>query len=336
MKKLSSLFLICVFMIGGIVIPHNTFAMEKLFYFYNNVYGLTNYKKNYKYIDTIAPQIYTVDYDLSIKKPKDTKIIKEAKKKKSKIVPLLVNADFSKILMSDILLNQKAQDNIIDFMITEAQKNRFSGWQFDFENINHLDRAMYADFVAKTYTIMKKNNLEFSVAVIPRNKPYDVLSKDQDWSSGYDFSRIATNSDFVSLMSYDDPYSLGPVASIPFTQNILTYMKTQIPASKISLGIPLYCWKWDNSINARVGSLTHKLTDKEYRKGDDATSGYNNRVGSGWMTYVLNNTQYTTWCESEESMRAKLDMIESNGLRGFSAWALGQEPTWLWRTIKNY
>jgi spore germination protein YaaH len=322
--------LVCLY-----ISPQQAFSAEGLFYFYDNVYGFTNFKKNASTIDILAPQVYTVGYDLKVKKPSNTKILKEAKRKKTPTMPLLVNANFDKVLMSDILLNQKAQDEIIEYMITEAKKYDFIGWQFDFENINHLDRDMYTDFVAKTSKKLREHNLQFSVAVIPRSKPYDSTSTNQDWSSGYDFEKISKYVDFISLMSYDDPYSIGPVASVPFTKKTLEYMQTQIPAEKISVGIPLYCWKWDNQTNTRVKSLTHKLTLKEYQKGKNKSKGYDKDLGAEWFTYTLKGTQYTTWCENEESIAAKFDIIEKNKFRGFSAWALGQEPTWLWKTLKE-
>ncbi len=339
MKKQSIITSILgLLLLFSIAVPQQALAVEKLFYFFNNTYGLTNFKKNSELVDVIAPQVYTVGYDLKIKKPTSTnlKLSKESKKKRVDTVPLLVNADFSKILMSDILLSQDAQDDIIEFMVEEADTRGYIGWQFDFENINHLDRDMYSAFVAKTYKVMKENNLQFSVAVIPRSSAYDPTSTNQDWSSGYDFAAIAKNSDFVSLMSYDDPYSVGPVASLPYTNRILDYMLTLIPAEKISLGIPLYCWKWDNDINMKVGSLTHKLALKEYQKGKDRSREYNAELGAEAFNYTRNGSDYTVWCESEESIKAKMNIIESKGLRGFSAWAIGQEATWFWRLMKNY
>lgn len=336
MKKTTiALYLLSVLIITGSIIPQKTLAAEGLFYFYDNVYGFTNFKKNKSNIDIVAPQVYTVGYDLKVKKPSNTKILKEAKNKDVASMPLIVNANFDKVLMSDILLNQKAQDEIIDFMIAEAKKYKFIGWQFDFENINYLDRDMYTDFVAKTSKKLKENNLKFSVAVIPRSTPFDANSKNQDWSSAYDFKKIAEHTDFISLMSYDDPYSIGPVASIPFTQKILDYMTTQIPSEKISVGIPMYCWKWDDSINMKVQSLTHNLTAKEYKKGKNKSKGYDEDLGAQWFKYTLKGSEYTTWCESEESIASKLGVIEKNKFRGFSAWALGQEPTWLWKALKK-
>lgn len=319
------------------MIPQQSIAAEGLFYFYNNVYGFSNFKKNSSTIDIIAPQVYTVGYDLKVKKPSrnSIKLLKEAKKKKTQTMPLLVNADFSKVLMSDILLNTKAQDEIIEFMIKEADTYDFIGWQFDFENINHLDRAMYTAFVAKTYQKMKEHNLQFSVAVIPRSRAYDPTSSNQDWSSAYDFKEIAKHADFVSLMSYDDPYSVGPVASLPYTTKILDYMLTQMPAEKISLGIPMYCWKWDTDTNTRVQSLTHKIALKDYQKGKNKDREYDAVLGAEKFTYTRKGSNYATWCESEESIEAKLALIEQKNLRGFSAWALGQEPTWLWKLLKK-
>jgi spore germination protein len=185
---------------------------------------------------------------------------------------------------------------------------------------------------------MKEANLQFSVAVIPRSKPYDSQSKDQDWSSGYDFKKIGENSDFISIMSYDDPYSVGPVASLPYTQKILSYMLTQVPGPKISLGIPLYCWKWDTDTNIRVGSLTQKLASAEYAKGNKKTKTkeYDEVLGATKYTYTKDGNNYATWCESEESLQAKFDLINKYSLRGFSAWAIGQENTWFWSFLNDF
>jgi spore germination protein YaaH len=323
----------------ALTLPQQAFAFEKLFYYFDNVYGYDYFKKNSGHVDIIAPQMYTVGYDLKVKKPsnKSLKLAKESKRKQVDTVPLLVNADFDKALMSDILISQDAQDDIIDFMIEEARKRGYTGWQFDFENINHLDRDLYSAFVAKTYKAMKEENLQFSVAVITRSRDYDPNSPNQDWSSAYDYKAFAANSDFVSLMSYDDPYSEGPPASIPWTEKILDYMMTQIPEEKISLGIPMYCWKWDDEINMRVGSLTHNLAAKEYAKGNKKTreKGYDKDLGAYYFKYSLKGSNYSVWCEGEESIRAKIGLIEKHDLHGFSAWAIGQEPTWLWKVLKE-
>lgn len=335
MKKLTSK-IIGGLILGVFILPINTFAatnssQENIFYFFKNVYGYSDFKSNYKKIDIVAPQIYEVGYDLKVSAPKEKKLIREAKRKKVATMPLLVQKSFDKVLMSDILLNQKAQDEIIQYMVDEAEEWGYVGWQFDFENINHLDREMYNAFVAKTYARMKAENLKFSVAVIVRDNDYDPNSKNQDWSSAYDYKELAKHSDFLSLMTYDDPRSEGPVASIPYVERILKYMTTQAPAEKMSLGIPLYCWHWQDDV--RIGSTTYNLATKYHRKGKDREKGFDEKFGAEYFRYTSKGVENEIWCDSDESVKAKQEIVDKYGLRGFSAWALGQGDKSAWKVL---
>lgn len=326
MKKIISLIILISFLL-----PTTTFAGENLFYFFDNVYGLSSFKTNHKKVDVIAPQIYEVGEDLKISKPTEKKLIKESKKRKVKTVPLIVQEGFSKVLMSTILITPKAQDEIISFMIKEAKKQGYAGWQYDFENINHLDRDMYTDFVKKTYSAMKDAGLEFSVAVIVRSRDYNKDDKNQDWSSAYDYEQLAKNSDFLSLMTYDDPNSIGPVASIPYVEKVLDYMVTKAPAEKLSLGIPLYCWQWQDG--KRVSSTTYRLADKAYKKINKSEKSriFNTELGAELIRFNRDGVDNAIWCDSAKGVQMKLDIIEERGLRGFSAWAIGQEDKTIWK-----
>lgn len=321
-----------ILLVALFFVPLSFVSAENLFYFFNNQNGLNDFKKNYSNIDVVAPQIYEVEQDLSISKPLNKKIISEAKRKGVKTVPLIVQDKFSKVLMSTILITPSAQDEIINFMIKEAKKQKYAGWQFDFENINHLDRDMYTVFVRKTYEAMKKNDLEFSVAVIVRDSPYNKSDKNQDWSSPYDYKELAKYSDFISLMTYDDPKSVGPVASLPYLERTLKYMDTQIPADKISLGIPFYCWVWQDG--KKIGATTYEMAEKNYKKGKKPKSrGYDENLGAEYFKYVKSKIPTTVWCDNEESFARKQEIISERGYRGFSVWALGQGAKKIWNEI---
>lgn len=312
--------------------PIFSVSAEGLFYFFNNKNGLTDFKKNYKDIDVVAPQIYEVEQDLSISKPLNRKIISEAKRKNVPIMPLIVQDKFDKILMSTILITPDAQNEIIEFMIKEAKKQKYIGWQFDFENINHLDRDMYSAFVAKTYKKMKENNLQFSVAVIVRDRDYDRNSKNQDWSSAYDYRSLAANSDFLSLMTYDDPRTEGPVASIPYVNRILSYITKQAPAEKLSLGIPFYCYVWQNGV--KIGAATYEIAEKNYKKAKKGKSrGFDENFGAEYFKYVKDKVDTTVWCDNVKSFKLKQEIIADYGMRGYSVWALGQGDKKIWSAI---
>jgi spore germination protein YaaH len=326
-----------LFVLSAFIFPTQMFAVvdqENIFYYFDNVNGYKDFKKNYKTVDILAPQIYVVETDLKVQAPKSKslKVVKEAKRKKVETIPLLVQKGFDKVLMSDILLSQSAQDEIIEYMVKEADKYDYSGWQFDFENINHLDRDMYTAFVKKTHEALKKENLKFSVAVVVRSNDYNPNSKNQDWSSAYDYKELAKYSDFLSLMTYDEPYSIGPVASLPYVERTIKYMLTQAPAEKLSLGVPMYCWHWVDG--KRIGSTTHRLAEKNYRKGKDRSTGFDEILGAGYYKFAKGGEENVIWCDTGKGVEKKKDIVEKYGLRGFSLWALGQADSKFWSALK--
>ncbi len=321
-----------ILIVALLLLPFSSVSAEGIFYFFNNKNGLNDFKKNYEHIDIVAPQIYEVEQDLSISKPLNKKIITEAKRKSVPTMPLIVQDKFDKVLMSTILITPSAQDKIIDFMIKEAKRQKYVGWQFDFENINHLDRDMYSDFVAKTYKKMKENGLQFSVAVIVRDRDYERNSKNQDWSSAYDYKKLAANSDFLSLMTYDDPKTEGPVASIPYVERILKYITKQAPAQKLSLGIPFYCYVWQDG--KKIGTATYEIAEKNYKKAKKGkTRGFDEALGAEYFKYVKDKMETIVWCDNEESFNLKQEIISKYNMRGYSVWALGQGANKIWNEI---
>lgn len=334
MKKIVGIFLILITLL--VSTPASAKTLESLFYYFPNEKGLKSFKKNYRDIDVIAPQVYTVGFDMKIKEQtkEERKFVRDAKKKKKvEVMPLIVNDQFNMALMSTLLNQPEAQDGIIDFMIKEADDKGYVGWQFDFENLNHLDRDKYVAFVKKTYDRLKEENLKFSVAVIVRGNDYSPFDVYQDWSSAYDYQKLAENSDFLSLMTYDDPNSLGPTASILYVRYILDYMVKIVPRDKISLGIPLYCWKWTGGVKTR--STTYDISMEEYDEGINASKGYDSILGNEWIKWTNkdNGKEYIAWCDGYKGLKEKISLIREYDLRGFSAWAIGQENKYFWKAI---
>lgn len=317
-------------------IPTFAHASENIFYYYPTKSAYASVKKNYKKIDIIAPQIYTVGYDLKLGKAESEDILELADKKKIDVMPLVVNANFNQPLMSQILASTTAQDAIIADLVEEAKDRDFIGWQFDFENINHVDRDLYTAFVKRTHEVFKKEKLTLSVAVIPRTTPYDPNSTYQDWSSGYSIGDVAKVSDFVSIMSYDDPKSKGPVASIDYVNKALAFTLKDTPAEKISLGIPLYCWQWQSGIDGKIASVVYDTaygTQKKYKK-NGVKKSYSKEHEAELFYFIKDHgIPNFIWCDNEKSVKAKLGVIKKEGLRGLSAWAIGQESKKIWNVL---
>jgi spore germination protein YaaH len=213
-----------------------------------------------------------------------------------------------------------------------ASANKYIGWQFDFENISYQDKDLYTAFVQKAYGLFQKKNLILSIVVVPRTSDYEDTNAFKNWSGVYDYKKLAESSDFISLMVYDDPNSVGPVASVDFVNKSLNYVKDKIPNEKLSLGVPLYYWKWAVNDDKKVGSGLYKNVEvikENYRY----TSGFDQDLGVSWLSYFFKNKEYKIWFEDKQSFEAKLNITKDYNLRGFSAWLLGGEDPAIWNIL---
>jgi len=64
-----------------------------------------------------------------------------------------------------------------------------------------------------------------------------------NWSSAFDYAAIGKYADWVQIMTYDEHWSggtPGPIASLPWVENVIKYAITVIPKEKILLGVAAY------------------------------------------------------------------------------------------------
>jgi len=310
---------------------------EAVFYLaqYNAEAGVKSVEQNWEKIDILAPQMHTVTFSGNNAKivggfgPKLKKAIKDHN---LKVMPLVANANFSQSLMHKLLTSPAQQDRVIIGLVYLAKRDKYIGWQFDFENIRYTDKDLYSAFIEKTYKSFKKNNLVLSVAAITRTADFEDTNAFKNWGGAYDYEKISANSDFISLMAYDDPKSKGPSASSEFIDGILAYVKDKIPPEKMSLGVPLYYWKWNADTNVRVGSgfFNNVLA---IASGYLHTISFDENLGVSCLSYSYNNKNYKIWFEDQKSFQAKLDIMKQNNFRGFSAWLLGGEDPDIWKSL---
>lgn len=313
------------------------YNLEKIFYMsqLKEKEGIASLKKNADKIDILAPQFYAVSAKLKLTGGLDAQLKKIISQKKIKVMPLVMNAGFKQSVIHNLLLSGTAQDAIIKSLIDIAKKEKYIGWQFDFENISYLDKDLYSAFVEKAAGALHKNNLLLSVAVVSRSVDYENTDAFKNWSGVFDYARISEAADFVSLMTYDDLNSVGPVASLPFINKVLNYVKDKIPPEKLSFGIPLYYWGWSTDPFKKItasGTYNRLLGIKSNFRHN---SGFDEALGASWLTYFWQNKQYQIWYQSKQSFENKLALIKQNNFKGFSSWVLGVEDPEIWSALNS-
>ena len=241
-----------------------------------------------------------------------------------------------KAVMAGDSKDPQAQNNLIAALITEAKKQGYIGYQYDFEHMPAEDNALYSAFVAKSVPYFHGAGLQLSVAVAPKQTDdpagYAVGSW-ENWDGAFDYAAIGAAADFVSVMAYDDSESVGPVASLPWVNQVVAYTLARIPASKVSLGVPFYAWIWNDTTGERIDIRTYPAVAAVLGSKQVISQAWSPTLGVDSVTYKKGNQVYTAWYEDQKSFDAKLALVTSDKLFGFSAWALGQEDPNVWNTV---
>jgi spore germination protein YaaH len=324
-----------ILLVGLLFSSTTALAFEQNFYSYSESGAVDSINKQADEIDTLLPQSYIFTRGFQLQRVDDGGAEQVANDQNIDIIPLIHQQNFDRVLMSAILYIETIQKILVKSLIKEAQDQGYAGWQFDFENITPIEKDLYTEFVEYAAGEFDRADLELSVAVVPRQSEYREGVDDPDWSVAYDLEAIADVVDHVVLMAYDDPRSMGPAASVNYTRQTIQHALTKAPADKLSLGIPLYCWKWYvNDGYRKRGAISHPLTDEDFDESLGGIRGYSEVLESEWSLYRVNSGNlYLTWCDGPQGFAAKLNLIKEYNLRGFSAWAIGQEDDGIWQEL---
>jgi spore germination protein YaaH len=334
------LLLTCV----GATLPQSAFAITKttqpsytrLFYAQGGTRAAESFMAHPETVDIYAPQTYGLD-ETGLSGKVDPAMLSFAKNHGIRVMPLVTNKAFRVSAYKAILDDPTKQAAAIDSLINEARQNDYWGWQIDFEQMDASYKDKFSSFVRDLHTKMQANDLKLSVAVVskisdnPNDYPKNLW---QNLIGVYDFDAIAKNSDFVSVMSYDDPNSKGPVVEYSWLQKVIAYSLMHIPKEKISLGIPLYYWQWSDTTGKRIGIGGNKGIQTVLSKHKVALH-YDSIQKAPYMTYWSHAASFTIWYENAKSISEKIALIKSNGLYGFSAWALGLEQPDVYVAMKK-
>ncbi len=302
-------------------------SILKIFYFRDGDKARASLFAHPNSIDVLAPQSYSIDNSGSLVGSIDPSILDFTQKHDIKVMPLVTNKGFNKNTASVILDDPTKQASAINAMLTEAEQQKYWGWQVDFEGMDASYKDKYSAFIANVGAALRAHGLTFSVAVIaqvssnPADYPNDLWNK---VIGVYDYAALGASTDFVSVMSYDDPESTGPVSPYPWMERVINYSLQTIPANKLSLGLPLYNWTWNNTKGKLVGVGGQKIIQKTLKKRK-VTRGYSESDATAFLNFTIKKNNYSLWYEDEKSISKKIDLIKQYQLQGFSAWALGQE-----------
>lgn len=239
------------------------------------------------------------------------------------LTPLGPDGRFNNALIHSIVQNPEYQYTLIQQLLTTLQTAGYQGVDVDFEYILPEDRDAFTDFVGNLTFALHQEGYRVSIALAPKT------SADQPGLlyEGKDYPALGSIVDSVLLMTYEWGFKHGPnmaVAPLNMVRRVVDYAVTEIPRSKINLGIPNYGYDWPLpfergvTVAATIGNV--EAVQIAIRNG--ASIQFDELAQSPFFRYESFGQEHEVWFEDVRSIRAKFNLIEEYGLSGAGYWQL--------------
>lgn len=248
------------------------------------------------------------------------------------LTPLGPDGNFNNFLITAVVNNQEAKDNLFDNLLTTVQEKNFQGVDIDFEYIRPEDRVPFADFVADVRNFLSPYGYHVSVALAPKTSDTQAGLLYE----GKDYALLGEAADSVLLMTYEWGYTYGPpmaVAPIDQVRRVVEYAVTRIDPAKIDLGIPNYGYDWTLPFVQGTSRATTIGNLEAVRIAIEAgvPIQFDEVAMSPFFQYEKEGQLHEVWFEDVRSYQAKFSLIPEYGLRGMGYWQIMRffRPNWL-------
>lgn len=248
------------------------------------------------------------------------------------LTPLGPDGNFNNALITSVVNDQEAKDNLLDNLLATVQTKNFQGVDIDFEYIRPEDRIPFAEFVADVRNLLSPYGYHVSVALAPKTSDTQAGLLYE----GKDYGLLGEAADSVLLMTYEWGYTYGPpmaVAPLNQVRRVVEYAITRITPSKIDLGIPNYGYDWTLPFIQGSSRATTVSNQEAVRIAIEAgvPIQFDEVAMSPFFRYEKNGQQHEVWFEDVRSYRTKFALLPEYGLRGMGYWQIMRffRPNWL-------
>lgn len=239
------------------------------------------------------------------------------------LTPLGEDGRFNNNLVTALVENPEAQKRLIWEMGLVMTQKGYTGVDIDFEYVLAEDSEKFAEFISLVRKVMNPFGWQVSVALAPKT------SRDQRGLlyEGIDYRLLGEAADRVMLMTYEWGYSFGPpmaVAPLNMVRRVVEYALTEIPAEKISLGIPNYGYDWPLPYERGItkAETINNTQAIEIAIDHGASIQFDETAMTPYFRYWQYGIQHEVWFEDVRSLKAKFDLIKEYNLSGAGYWQI--------------
>lgn len=161
------------------------------------------------------------------------------------------------------------------------------------------------------------------------------------FTSFYNRKEQGIVADYVIIMGYDEhtdgTEEAGSVASLPFVEEGIQQTLKEVPKNKVINGVPFYTRLL---FTDNAGTVTSEIMGMDQASKIVTEMGmemyWNKDVSQNYAELSTDNGLYQMWLEDEQSLDAKMQLVQKYELGGVAEWKLGFERADVWNTISQY
>lgn len=285
--------------------------------------------------------------------PKTT-VIARLKSNGLLLLPTITD-DTKKLVLAGLLANSSTRSSIVQTIKDLVLRHNYDGIDLDFEVFYTQDgRSSWAAtkpnwiaFIKELSTELHQQGKLLSVTTPPDFAP--ETKRAGNWV--FSWAEIGPYIDRLRIMAYDfSTVNPGPIGPLPWSEDAVKYAVTQMPASKVFLGIPGYGRDWITKVegvcpkefatSVVVGAKAAVIMRSavELATINNATITYNPTHAESTFTYrktyvdPTNSASFctatrTVWFPDEKSYTARTNLVGKYRLGGIAVWTFGMENT---------
>lgn len=219
---------------------------------------------------------------------------------------------------------------LIENLVNVALEYGLDGINVDFESISQDAGTHFIQFIRELSVACRKSGLVLSVDnYVPTG-----------YTDHYNRAEQGVFADYVIIMGYDEHYSGGPeagsVASIGFVEDGISRTVEQVPAEKVINALPFYTRIWKSEGASLTSEAVGMEMAEQFVANHNIETRWDEKTCQNYGEATEGSVFYQVWLEDEQSIEAKLNIMEKYNIGGVAAWRLGFEKPSVWDVIADY
>jgi cellulose synthase/poly-beta-1,6-N-acetylglucosamine synthase-like glycosyltransferase/peptidoglycan/xylan/chitin deacetylase (PgdA/CDA1 family)/spore germination protein YaaH len=230
--------------------------------------------------------------------------------------------DVTAKFMADPAARERFRHELTTFLATDQYK----GITLDIEAFPESSRGDYRQLVTELYNDLQARGMKLFVAVPVNDKDFD-------------YAAIASVSDGLILMNYDQHYPGGEPGSVAgqdwFVKNLQDALKV-IPKEKIICAVANYGYDWAMKKGQKPGTPpenNHTVTVQEAwleASESDTDINFDDDAMNPHFAYLDGDIRHDVWFVDGVTALNQMRAAHSLGIDTFALWRLGSEDRSIW------